>query len=373
MKRATSNFESLELRIALSADPLTILPLGDSVTQAEYRTGVESRQRSSYRAPLQRMLGDAERYDFIGSQNNRCGDAGEPPFAGFDPDHEGHWGWRADEILNGPYENYCGGDAGSGNLASWLSEYESEPDIVLLHIGTNDIIQSLPSGHTAGVNDLTAEAVQDVKRDIEQIISLLASNSTKPGFRILLATIIPGTLIREEAQAVNVEIQSIAAANPTVILVDQFAGFDPATQTYDQLHPNELGEQHMAGRWLDAIQQVECETLLGDFDNSGSVNAEDIDLLAIAIRQNDASGTYDLNDDAQTNDDDLTLLVKDILKIRRGDTDLDGIVNFADFLTLSSNFGQLASWSEGDFDADGTVTFSDFLALSRNFGLPPLP
>ncbi len=372
MKQHALNIESLESRLSLSSDPIAILPLGDSITQAEYVPGNAARQQTSYRAPLQQMLGDHERYDFIGTQSTQCGGEGELPFPEFDSAHEGHWGWRADEILNGPDANYCGGDGGSGNLASWLSEYEVEPDIVLLHIGTNDIIQALPPGHTAGVNDLSAAAVQDVKQDIENIIDVLNANSTKPDFSILLATIIPGSLIREEAQAVNVEIQSIADANPNVTLVDQFANFDPATQTYDQVHPNASGEIQMASRWLDAIQSVESNMLRGDFSNNGSVGAEDIDLLANAIRQNDSSGTFDLNDDSQTDSEDLTVLVEEVILTRPGDANLDGVVAFDDFLTLSANFGQSATWSTGDFDGDGRIGFLDFLALSRNFGLPPL-
>ena len=135
MKPDALNFESLESRLALSADPLTILPLGDSITQSEYVAGNPARQQSSYRAPLQEMLGDPERYDFIGSQSGHCGGGADAEAsADFDPDHEGHWGWRTDEILNGPDANYCGGDAGTGNLTSWLNGYEDEPDIVLLHV-----------------------------------------------------------------------------------------------------------------------------------------------------------------------------------------------------------------------------------------------
>ena len=54
---------------------------------------------------------------------------------------------------------------------------------------------------------------------------------------------------------------------------------------------------------------------------------------------------------------------------REGDANVDGKVNFADFLILSDNFGHdEATWEDGDFDADGTVLFSDFLLLSDNFG-----
>ena len=51
---------------------------------------------------------------------------------------------------------------------------------------------------------------------------------------------------------------------------------------------------------------------------------------------------------------------------------MDGDVDFADFLTLSENFGQRVSrttgWGLGDFDGNGQVEFPDFLALSSNFG-----
>ncbi len=52
-----------------------------------------------------------------------------------------------------------------------------------------------------------------------------------------------------------------------------------------------------------------------------------------------------------------------------GDADFDGRVTFADFLVLSSNFGQTGlAWTDGDFTGDGNVSFDDFLRLSENFG-----
>ena len=52
-----------------------------------------------------------------------------------------------------------------------------------------------------------------------------------------------------------------------------------------------------------------------------------------------------------------------------GDADLDGDVDFSDFLALSPNFNNPGTfiWTQGDFDGDGDVDFSDFLALSPNF------
>ena len=54
-----------------------------------------------------------------------------------------------------------------------------------------------------------------------------------------------------------------------------------------------------------------------------------------------------------------------------GDADLDGDVDFQDFLTFSSSFGMPGEWEQGDFDLNGQIDFSDFLLLSNNFGFDP--
>lgn len=52
-----------------------------------------------------------------------------------------------------------------------------------------------------------------------------------------------------------------------------------------------------------------------------------------------------------------------------GDLDGNGEVEFADFLTLSANFGnEVADHTLGDVDCNGMVEFADFLILSANFG-----
>ena len=52
-----------------------------------------------------------------------------------------------------------------------------------------------------------------------------------------------------------------------------------------------------------------------------------------------------------------------------GDANLDGEVDFQDFLKLSANFGSIDQvWGDGDFNSDTEVNFSDFLVLSENYG-----
>ncbi len=51
-----------------------------------------------------------------------------------------------------------------------------------------------------------------------------------------------------------------------------------------------------------------------------------------------------------------------------GDFDGNGRVEFADFLILSTNFGNAGEVPEGDTDCNGQIEFADFLVLSANFG-----
>ena len=75
---------------------LRILPLGNSITQGKF-------DLRSYRYALWKKLTDEGiLFDFIGSmRTNHKGSPKWPKYKGksFDTDHEGHWGWRVDEIL----------------------------------------------------------------------------------------------------------------------------------------------------------------------------------------------------------------------------------------------------------------------------------
>ncbi len=53
----------------------------------------------------------------------------------------------------------------------------------------------------------------------------------------------------------------------------------------------------------------------------------------------------------------------------KGDSNLDGMVNFPDLLALAQNYDQSNRfWQQGDFDYNGSVGFSDLLGLAQNFG-----
>ncbi|MGC4031788.1 MAG: autotransporter-associated beta strand repeat-containing protein [Tepidisphaeraceae bacterium] len=66
-------------------------------------------------------------------------------------------------------------------------------------------------------------------------------------------------------------------------------------------------------------------------------------------------------------DDGASLVT--IRKTLAGDADLDGDVDFNDFLNLQANFGVTNTrFDQGNFNYDGITDFNDFLALQANFG-----
>ena len=57
------------------------------------------------------------------------------------------------------------------------------------------------------------------------------------------------------------------------------------------------------------------------------------------------------------------------LVVQPGDTNFDGVVGFADLLTLAQHYGSTsAEWETGDFTGDRVVGFGDLLLLAQHYG-----
>lgn len=187
--------------------PLKIMALGDSITEGLY-----------YRSPLQvRLAASACRVDFVGSQK-----VPTSPVALFDPDHEGRGGLRADQIADG--------------ARAWAAA--AAPDMVLLHVGTNDFYQDQDVSST----------VADVKRIIAEV------KAARPQARLFVAQIIPGGGIEKKVMELNAGVAALAS-DASVTIVDQNSGVDAAKDTVDGAHPNPALGDRMAQRWQDALRR----------------------------------------------------------------------------------------------------------------------
>lgn len=214
----------------VAAAPIRVLPLGDSITQG----GRRDREEYTYRHPLFYRLREAGYpVDFIGSlKAGLHGDAKWPDKDGvpFDPDHEGHYGWKTAKVRD--------------NLREWMKSYPAPPDVVLIHLGTND------------------QGSQDFDRDIvaplrEMVGMLRAAN---PRVVVLLGHLNfnggAALQIRPKVEALAKELNT---AGSPVATVAHYEGWTkkpdaPNPDTFDWAHPNPSGQKKMADGWFAAMK-----------------------------------------------------------------------------------------------------------------------
>ncbi|PKV63553.1 SGNH/GDSL hydrolase family protein [Pontibacter ramchanderi] len=235
---------------------LRIMPLGNSITQ-----GGET--NPSYRYELWKMLVDAGlKFEFVGSldtnwysqaPNSEHGADVASPKMGetykgqtFTNKHEGHWGWMTADLLNG-YANPTQYKRDKGKLSDWLKGYT--PDVVLMHLGTNDMIHNKTTGGT-------------VSR-IEQIIGQLRADNENVAIMLAKITPMPAQYANVDSTQHFVSLlpalaSRLSTPQSPIIIVDVNSGYNPDSYTYDGLHPNTAGEKFIAKRWYDALKANEA-------------------------------------------------------------------------------------------------------------------
>ena len=193
-----------------------VMPLGDSITDGITVSG-------AYRTSLwQRVVGGGYKVDFVGSLY------GGPSNLG-DHDHEGHSGWRIDQI--------------DANIVGWLNS--SQPHTVLLHIGTNDVLQ----------NNNVANAPARLSALIDHI------TATAPSAEVFVAQIIPLANSGQNAQvqtynaAIPGIVSSKVSAGKHVHLVDMYHALN-TSDLADGVHPTAGGYDKMAAVWYSALLSV---------------------------------------------------------------------------------------------------------------------
>jgi len=205
-----------------------IMPVGDSITE-----GCCTPPSGGYRIEFyhQALLNQKD-ITFVGTLTN-----GPDMVDGqsFPKQHEGHGGWKISQI--------------AGIIDSAIAA--SNPHIVLLKIGTNDI----------NGNDDVANAPNRLKSLIDQI------TSEAPSALLVVSAIIPttndGTNQKVEAYnaAIQIEAEAAAAEGKHVIFLDSYTVYTDHSDyktalMADGLHPNTAGYEVLGQAFYDVVSEL---------------------------------------------------------------------------------------------------------------------
>lgn len=198
---------------------LRVMPLGASST-----VGKGSPETAGYRGPLQALLArDGVTVDMVGSQR-------EGPASVADRDHEGYGGLTLEDMRP--------------RVAGWVRR--ADPDVVLLHAGTNDILKGTSA----------EEAARHLEGVLSEIVAATDAHVIVAGvwapiggdiwdraeFNRLSGVVVAGFLDRGH---------SMRYADTSDLL--------EADELADGLHPNAVGYRMIAALWerqiLDVLKQ----------------------------------------------------------------------------------------------------------------------
>jgi lysophospholipase L1-like esterase len=220
------------------------MPLGDSITfGAGHSTG------GGYRVELfHRALADGRAITFVGSQAS-----GPATVDGrrFPRNNEGHPGYTIDDSPD--HER-----AGILPLTA-AALRATAPHIVMLMIGTNDLLVRAESGADSVTSRVDLESAAE---RLSRLLDVIGQNA--PNALVVVARVPPSSsdTFNALADTYNTSLSAMAAARAQagghVVLVDMNAPFVANPRFYadwlvDGLHPNDAGYAVMGDVWYEAV------------------------------------------------------------------------------------------------------------------------
>eukprot|EP01113_Clastostelium_recurvatum_P004233 TRINITY_DN1186_c0_g1_i2.p1 TRINITY_DN1186_c0_g1~~TRINITY_DN1186_c0_g1_i2.p1 ORF type:complete len:264 (-),score=65.02 TRINITY_DN1186_c0_g1_i2:38-799(-) len=214
-----------------SSSGTLLYPLGDSITWgcSDCDNSTCATCDGGYRTLLYSLLNVNANYTFVGSQSSG-------PETLDDKHHEGHPGWRIDEIYD--------------NIVGWLNTYH--PDIITVHLGTNDVFQNAnASTCISRWNQLMDAIFKQMPKVTVYACSIIPFTSTRFPYAHQPLT--------DFNAALPSLVQSFSSQGFNIHFVDMYDAVPTSGLSPDGIHPVHAGYNLMAQTWYKAISTTYSE------------------------------------------------------------------------------------------------------------------
>jgi hypothetical protein len=271
-----------------SQNTIRIMPVGNSITFGYTDGSLSVDQMRSYRYGLKFLLNShGYNTDFVGTQSSGCAYFSDCQHAGF--------GGTQDQyilrlLIDGQITYYTTG---------WVTEQTIQPpgpyldvfnpDIILLHIGTNDVTNEGDAALTNQKITAILDKVDEYEaRASKEVIVFVALILNRCNYSLQTTTFNNG---------IKTLVQNRINSGDKLVIVDMehdagFVYMDDADMA-DDLHPNEIGYSKMATLWYSSIEAnyntppVISEIPDQSFDEGTSSNAILLDSYVADLQDSD--------------------------------------------------------------------------------------
>lgn len=229
--------------ISLRSLLLSVLPLVGFITPGEAATKIMclgdslTHSNPGYRVELFRLLQEGGyAVEFVGPNKEKSADGASMAHGGFGGYTIGPGPSKADEWTNG-----------KGNLFVIAEKcLESNPDIVLLLIGTNEFFN---------IGKLQPDLNPNVDGPVRLAALVEKIHALRPDVKVLVGSVPPVGWDASFASGFNKKAAELLAGKPNTWFVNSAgaSGFVKGDWSGDNLHPSASGYKKLADAWFEAL------------------------------------------------------------------------------------------------------------------------
>jgi acyl-CoA thioesterase-1 len=154
----------------------------------------------------------------------------------FDKNNEGHSGAKVQEYV------------ANNNLPGWLRA--ANPQIIMMHVGTNDIKASRTTDQIIGDYTTLLGQMRAQNANVQLLIMKLIPLRSSANTPAQVAQ------VPQLNDAIARWAGANSRSNSPITVVDTFTGFNADTMTTDGTHPNEEGNKLMSSRLFQPLRDA---------------------------------------------------------------------------------------------------------------------